>query len=106
MLLAVVLLLAGALATARLTRLMTADRITRGVRDRIVGRYGSASLPAYLVFCPWCQSMYFGLPVAAAVVAAVPALRPTGWTAVLTVGLLWLAYSHLTGLLAGLDEED
>lgn len=106
MLLAVVLLLAGALASARLTRLMTADRVTLPIRQAIVRRWGPSSAVGYLVHCRWCVSMYFGLPVAAAVVAAVPALRPTGWTAVLTVGLLWLAYSHLTGLLAGLDEED
>lgn len=103
--LTVIRVLAGALATARLTRLATADKITEPLRLRTVHRHGEDSLAAYLAFCPWCQSIYYGLPVAAAVVATSPPLRPTRRAGAVMVGLLWLAYSHLTGLLAGLEED-
>lgn len=107
----VLLVLAGALATARATRLIVADRITQPVRTWVVRRWPAppgedVSLPAYLVHCPWCVSIWVGLPVAVLVVALTDPLHPTLLVAAGITVLLWLAYSHLTGLLAGLEQED
>lgn len=68
--------LAGALATHRLTRLITLDEITRPVRSRLHDRLSVQhpdSLPivrttrkslAYLLTCPWCVSVYAGTATA------------------------------------------
>lgn len=67
-------LVIDALATARLTRLATEDRIPVGwLRDRILkaadedsGGLGSASKLAELVSCPWCMSQWLAFGVVAA----------------------------------------
>lgn len=70
------LFLAGALATHRLTRLITLDEITRPARSRLYDRL-SGERPdatpfvrttrkslAYLLTCPWCVSVYAGTATA------------------------------------------
>ena len=55
------------LAVARLSRLIADDKITVGLRQRIVKRFGPNSLISELVHCaPWCMSMWFSavMPVA------------------------------------------
>lgn len=52
------------LAAARLTRLITEDKITEPIRDEIVGRAPSSRL-AYLVTCPRCVSIWAGALVIA-----------------------------------------
>ena len=63
-------LLLAALATARLTRLITTDRITQAPRSwllrRIIRRYGEESLLAYLIVCDWCVSVYVATGVTGA----------------------------------------
>lgn len=63
-------LILAALATARLTRLVTNDRITlaprRWLLRRLVARYGEDHLLPYLVVCDWCVSIYIGAGVTAA----------------------------------------
>jgi len=104
---AVVATLAGLLATARLTRLVSADRVMLPFRRAVARRWGPSSAVAYLVNCRWCVSMYLSVPVAAAVVWLVPAYRLAWWLPTLVLGaLLALAYSHGTALLAGLEDED
>ena len=86
-----------ALATARLTRLVTQDRITQAPRYWLVRRavkaQGDESLLAYLIVCDWCVSIYTG----AAVAGAWWAWHDTGW-------LIWvtgaLAFSYAAGWLA------
>jgi hypothetical protein len=56
-------LVVAVLAVARITRLLTEDRLALGYRRWIVNRYGEDSLPAYLAHCPWCTSIYVGLPI-------------------------------------------
>ena len=97
-----VMLVLAALTTARLTRLVTTDRITLGPRRwllrRLIARYGEDSLPPYLLVCDWCVSIWAGGAVAAA------------W---LTLGdTLWfqapaaaLTLSYVTGWLASQTEE-
>ena len=45
-----------ALATARLTRLVTTDRITEAPRNWIIRRLPRESLLSYLLVCDWCSS--------------------------------------------------
>lgn len=52
-------------ATARLTRLITGDTITRPLRERIATRYGPDSMPAEFVTCPWCVGFWVALLVTA-----------------------------------------
>jgi hypothetical protein len=99
--------LLGLLATARLTRLLTADRISRPLRAAIVRRYGPSSAVGYLVHCRWCVSLYVAPFAAAAVLWLAPAYRGNWWAPTLLVGvLLALGFSHGTALLAGLEDDD
>lgn len=47
-------------ATARLTRLITEDEITRELREWVEDRTGSESRLTYLVNCPYCVSVWAG----------------------------------------------
>lgn len=87
-----------ALAIARITRLINADRVPFGaLRERVLtaadadsGGLGSASRLAELVTCPWCMSIW----VAFAVVLVLRHLP--GWSLVSRA----LAASYVTGFLA------
>jgi hypothetical protein len=61
-------LVVDALAAYRLTRLVTQDRITQPLRDRLDG------LPGELVRCSWCVGIYAAFGVVAA-----RRLVPRGW---------------------------
>ena len=86
----VVLLTIG--LAARITRVLTVDRITYPIRARIVVRLGPDHPLAYFVTCPWC----IGLWVAAGVGAAAYFWSDTRWwlcvalagTASLAAGLI------------------
>jgi len=106
---AVGVLALGLLVTARLTRVITDDRIGLPLRQRVVVRFpappddpGGFSLLAYLVHCRWCMSLWVAIP-AALVVAF---LLQDGWTALALAGALSCAFSYLTGLLVALEPED
>lgn len=90
-----------ALATARLTRLVTQDRVTQAPRywlvRRAVKRGGDESLIAYLIVCDWCVSIYTG----AAVAGAWWAWHESAW---LTWVLSALAFSYVAGWLASKEE--
>jgi len=90
------------LAIARVTRLLTTDRILDQPRialmERFISKAGDESLAAYLVSCPWCISMYVGAAGAGAWWA---------WgtnTAYLAVTLA-LAASYVTGWLSSHEGE-
>lgn len=89
------------LATARLTRIVTRDRITEAPRNRLVRwavrRGGEESLLAYFVFCDWCVSLY----AAAGVAGAWWAWHESAW---LTWVLSALAFSYAAGYLASKEE--
>lgn len=86
------------LAVARVTRLVNADRITEGPRNAIVRRLDPDGLMAYMVFCPWCVSVYTGAGAGAAWWA-------WGDTRIFTAAVLALAASHVAGVLAGLERD-
>jgi hypothetical protein len=97
------LLTLDALATARLTRLVTADTITAPLRDRLAGHRAEqtvtgervllAKRPRVQAFitCPWCVSPYL-----ASGVILLQALAPAACLIVSAV----LAFSMVAGLLA------
>lgn len=58
-------LIAAALATARITRLITADVITEPLRIAVFKRLNTEGKFAYLLSCDWCASVYVGAGVAA-----------------------------------------
>lgn len=90
------LVLVAFLATARLTRLVTADYVTKVPREWLIRWRGEDAPLSYLVTCDWCASMYTGSAVAVGVV-----LWPDNR---LVVGvLLVLAASLVAGLLAQLE---
>lgn len=86
-------LVLAALATARLTRLVTSDRLTQAPRHWVVRRLPEGSLLAYLVVCDWCVSVYVGGAVAVA--GAVAGAWPWTWAAPAA-----LAFSYVAGWLA------
>lgn len=82
-----------ALATARITRLITEDFILGRPRNALLLRLGSDNPLAYLIVCPWCMSMYVG----AGVTGAWWAWGGTLW---FTWTTAFLSASHVTGFLA------
>jgi hypothetical protein len=78
-----------ALATFRLTRLVTQDWITDPARQQIKARYGPAAYD--FVTCPWCVSIW----LAAAVLTA-RRLAPRAWS----LAAAGLAASATAGFLA------
>lgn len=86
-------LLIAALVTARVTRLVTTDRITQAPRQWLLRRLPSDSLAAYLIVCDWCASFYVGVGVAAA--GTVGGLWTWPWLVP-----LGLAFSYVAGVLA------
>jgi hypothetical protein len=86
-------LVLGALATHRITRLITTDEVTRPWRERVEQTDPEGRL-AYFVTCPWCVSMWAGAGWAALTVAA-PTVAAAAGAA--------LAWSSVTGLLASAE---
>lgn len=83
-------MLVDALATFRLTRLITTDRVASKARARVTSRYGFDGV-GYLVGCDWCSSIYIGAGVALA-----RRFAPKLWGPLAEA----LAFSAVTGLLA------
>lgn len=83
-------LIIAMLATYRLTRLVTADKITERLRGFVVDR---SEWLGYLVTCDWCLSIW---------VAPVPTIAVLWWGDVMLVQavLVALALSAVTGLLS------
>lgn len=79
-----------ALSAYRLTRLVTADKITEPIRAWVEAR---GPRIGYLVTCDWCLSVWVA-PVPAAAVVFWP---DSNWV---LVGLTALSASALTGLLS------
>ena len=88
-------LLLTLLATSRITRLVTDDMITERPRTWVLSKLHPDHLPAYLVTCPWCVSVYAGA-------AAGTAWWAWGDTRVFTAAVGALAASYVAGFLAQL----
>lgn len=59
----VVVMVVAALAVARLSMLVVDDQLMLRFRQWVVKRWGEDSLPAYLVHCNWCTSMWLAMPI-------------------------------------------
>lgn len=88
----------AALATARITRLITTDRITEAPRNAVLSRLPADGLLAYLVHCDWCASVYVG----AGSGAAWWAWGDTTWFTAVTAAL---AFSYVAGFLASKESD-
>lgn len=91
-------LLIAALVTARITRLITLDRITEAPRTWILSKLDLNGLLSYLITCTWCASFYVGLTVAAAGAWA----GEWDWAWIVPLGL---AFSYVAGYLASKEGE-
>jgi hypothetical protein len=93
------------LAVARVTRLVAADEVTRGLRETIAQWLREGSPLVYLLYCRWCLSIWIAFPSAGVWWALSTAPRWSGhwWVDVPTVAL---ALSHATGLLVHAEPED
>lgn len=89
------------LAVARMTLLVTSDRIMLSFRRWVVNRFGDESLAAYLVHCKLCTSIWIALPAAA--FWAGFTLPWKSWWLILPA---WFAMSYLTILMARLEEKE
>jgi hypothetical protein len=91
-------LLLSLLAVARITRLVTDDKILERPREallrRLIVKRGEDSLLVYLVLCPWCVSPYVGVGVMSAWYA-------WGDARMFTAAVAALAAAHIAGFLAG-----
>jgi hypothetical protein len=87
----IIALIVGTLAVARITRLLTEDRLTVSYRRWVVNTWGENSMPAYLVHCPWCTSVWVAAPIMPAAV-----LYPNLWV---IAALAIPAASYITGRL-------
>lgn len=100
------LVVAGALATARLTRLVTADQLTLPLRRRVLSRAREGGQLEYLLSCAWCTSVWIGIPIAGLVTGLSGLATGLGLARIAVVDvLLGLAYSHLAGRLAATEVE-
>lgn len=93
-----VTLIIAALATYRITRLITTDRLTEAPRHWIIRRLPAESLVSYLLVCNWCSSVYAGAAVAGAWWA-------WGDTVAYTAVTVALALSAAAGFLTRLESE-
>jgi hypothetical protein len=81
---AAIILSVYALAVARVTRIITADKITEGLRGRVIrwadrragidpaDPFAPTPLLSYFVTCPWCVSIYVGAVAAGVLVGRKP----------------------------------
>lgn len=89
----------AAFATARVTRLITRDRILAAPRRAALRVLPEESLFAYLLVCDWCVSVYVGTAMAAG--GAYTGVWPWSW-----VAWLALAFSHVTGFMASKEGDE
>lgn len=81
------------LTAARLTRIVTMDKIGEPIRQAAINRFGDESMLTFGVFCSWCFGWWVCLVLAfpAALVAGLPWWMGFG---------LWPAGSYVVGVLA------
>lgn len=93
---AVLTLAVYVLTVARLTRIVTTDKIGEPLRVAVAERFGPESMVSYLAFCSWCVGWWVALAFAfpAALVAGLPWWFGFG---------LWPAASYVVGVLSRWD---
>lgn len=99
------ILIALILATARLTRLITIDKIGDWIRNRVAMRFGDRSKLTYLFFCPWCMSVWVAAVLTPATWFATglqDGIPVTAWWAIPAIAL---AVSQTVGLLRAIESD-
>lgn len=91
------LLVLIAFATARITRLIVADRITLAPRAWLLRKVGPDTMAGYLLTCAWCASVYVG-----GIMAVLWWL--VGDHLAFQVPITGLALSYIAGFLAAREE--
>jgi hypothetical protein len=87
------------LAVARLTRLVTVDKIGHPLRYWITMKNGDHGAWTFAIHCPWCVGMWFSL-------GAAPLWYYFGRNPIFIMMCTALALSHAVGLLAKTDQGD
>ena len=98
-----IILILTVLAVARLTRLVTEDKILEPFRFRLAARWPADSQRLYLFHCPWCFGMWVAIvasPIVWFTAGLSDRLDLTAWVG---VPLLALGISHAVGLLRGVE---
>lgn len=93
------ILLITALATARLTRLVTIDKFCEPFRNWVITKNGDDGWLTYLVFCPYCLSVWIAAaltPLAWFLTSAPDTLGITTWAG---LPLTALAVSYLAAII-------
>lgn len=98
-----IILIVTVLAVARLTRLVTEDKLLEPFRFWLARRWPSNSKRLYLFHCPWCFGMWVAFVVSPAVWFTAGLSDRLGLTAWVGVPLLALGISHVVGLLKGAE---
>lgn len=99
-------LVVGVLAVARITRVVTIDKIGEPFRMWLIRRLGRDSMVVYLHHCPWCYSIWVGAAVGALLWWATPVgdvLAGEGLAWWWAVPMYLLAASWFTGVLRGVE---
>ena len=60
----VLIILAGLMVGTRATRIITADRVTEPLRERLLHRFGVEHRLVYFVHCTWCVGFWVALVTA------------------------------------------
>jgi hypothetical protein len=92
------LLLLAALAAARVTRLITRDRITLTPRLWVINKLGPDTMTAYLITCDWCAGLWTG----AVVTSAAWHWQHSPW---LQVPVAALAVAQAVGMIASRESD-
>lgn len=93
------LLLITTIAVARVTRLITVDKIFEPFREWLIRVNGDTGWITYLAFCPWCMSVWVStalVPPAWFLTHAPDTLALTSW---IGLPLTVLAVAHLAALI-------
>ncbi|MEU1550229.1 hypothetical protein [Nocardia sp. NPDC005745] len=86
------------LTVARLSRIITNDKIGEPIRDWSIARWPEGSMLRFMFWCAWCMGWWFALALAfpAALVAGLPWWWGFG---------LWPAASYLVGFLSRYEKD-
>lgn len=99
----VIILVLAVLTVARLTRLVTEDKLLEPFRFWLARRWPADSKRLYLFHCPWCFSMWVAFAAAPVVWFTADLSTRLDLTAWVGVPLLALGISHAVGLLKGAE---
>lgn len=90
------------LALSRLTRILTIDKISEPARLWVAARRPEGSQLTYLLFCPWCMSVWLAAATWTLLYTATPfgdVLAATELPWWVTIPTLTLLSSYATGVL-------